>query len=81
VKVKNVKFDALVVGAIRPPTGHRLLSGLVVGWPREDGLLDYAGAVEVGFAPGEHKAADLAIMRQPTYSKTTEANGLVDERR
>jgi bifunctional non-homologous end joining protein LigD len=39
VKMKHFRFDALVVGAIRPPTGSRPLSGIVVGWPRDDGLL------------------------------------------
>jgi bifunctional non-homologous end joining protein LigD len=53
VKRKHVRHDALVVGAIRPPTGSRPLSGIVVGWPRDDGQLDYAGMVEVGFGPGE----------------------------
>ncbi len=53
VKMKHFKYDALVVGAIRPPTGSRPLSGIVVGCARDDRLLDYAGVVEVGFAAGE----------------------------
>jgi bifunctional non-homologous end joining protein LigD len=53
LKLKHVRHDALVVGAIRPPTGSHPLSGIVVGWPRDDGRLDYAVVVEVGFAPGE----------------------------
>jgi bifunctional non-homologous end joining protein LigD len=52
VKMKHFRFDALVVGAIRPPTGSRPLSGIVEGWPRDDGLLDYAGIVEVGLRSG-----------------------------
>jgi hypothetical protein len=51
VKMKHVRHDSLVVGAIRSPTGSRPLSGIVVGWPRDDGQLDDAGVVEVGFAP------------------------------
>ena len=48
VKLKHVKHDALVVGAIRPPTGSRPLSGLVVGWLRDDGRLDSAGSSRSG---------------------------------
>jgi ATP-dependent DNA ligase len=66
VKVKNIKHDALVVGAIRPPTGSRPLSGIVVGWPRDDGLLDYAGVVEIGFAPGERSLVMRSMERCAT---------------
>jgi bifunctional non-homologous end joining protein LigD len=38
VKAKHVRHDALVVGAIRPPTGSRPLSVVIGGWPRDDGL-------------------------------------------
>jgi bifunctional non-homologous end joining protein LigD len=63
VKVKHIRHDALVVGAIRRPTGSHPLSALVVGWPREDGLLDYAGVVEVGFAPGERALVMRSLER------------------
>jgi bifunctional non-homologous end joining protein LigD len=66
VKMKHFRFDALVVGAIRPPTGSRPLSGIVVGWPRDDGLLDYAGIVEVGFAPGERAFVMQSLERCAT---------------
>jgi bifunctional non-homologous end joining protein LigD len=66
VKLKHVRHDALVVGAIRPPTGSRPLSGIVVGWLREDGLLDYAGVVEVGFAPGERSLVMRSLERCAT---------------
>ena len=65
IKQKHVKHDELVVGAIRPPTGSRPLSGIVVGWPRDDGLLDYAGMVEVGFRPGERSLVMQSLERQP----------------
>jgi hypothetical protein len=58
-----VRLDALVVGAIRPPTGSRPLSGLVVGWPRDDGMLDYAGVVELGFRPGERSLVMRSLER------------------
>jgi bifunctional non-homologous end joining protein LigD len=66
VKVKHVKHDTLVVGAIRPPTGSRPLSGIAVGWPRQDGRLDYAGVVEVGFAPGERSLVMRSLERCAT---------------
>jgi len=66
VKSKHIKQDALVVGAIRPPTGSRPLSGIVVGWPRDDGRLDYAGVVEVGFAPRERSLVMRSLERCAT---------------
>jgi bifunctional non-homologous end joining protein LigD len=63
VKVKHVRHDALVVGAIRPATGSHPLSGIVVGWPRDDGRLDYAGVVEVGFAPDERSLVMSSLER------------------
>jgi bifunctional non-homologous end joining protein LigD len=56
VKTKHLRHDELVVGGLVTGSGRRPLTGLVVGWPRDDGLLDYARVVEVGFRPGERAA-------------------------
>jgi len=54
IKAKHLHHDELVVGGLVTGSGRRRpLTGLVVGWPRDDVQLDYAGVVEVGFRPGE----------------------------
>jgi bifunctional non-homologous end joining protein LigD len=63
IKVKHFRYDQLAVGAIRPPTRSHPLSGLVAGWPRDDGLLDYAAVVEIGFSPGERSALMSSLER------------------
>lgn len=80
VKAKHFRFDALVVGAIRPPTAHRFTtpSGIVVGWPRDDGQLDHAGVVEVGFAPGERSLVLRSLERCATEECPCSASFLND---
>lgn len=58
-----LRHNALVVGASVRPRGRGPLSGIVVGWLRDDGLLDYAGVVEVGFAPGERSIVMRSLER------------------
>jgi bifunctional non-homologous end joining protein LigD len=63
IKVKHRRHDDLVVGGLATGSGRRPLTGLVVGWPRDDGQLDYAGVVEVGFSPGQRAAIVSTLAR------------------